>query len=251
MNTPVVTGAPEGQQPPVQQQPQPNAELDALKRQVEDFKNQAEEFKNTAQYWHDEAKRKPAAAAVATATPAADDDTDLLEVLTTKGTKGLLEVIKKHGFVSKDEAQSMVNTKADSIAREQELLGDYPDLKNRNSEFFKDTAKAYGTLVNSGVPANMAMELAAKQTHLEHIQTGKLKSKPMQTADDAAAKEQRRVARIAAQSGDRGAAPTPEDAEENDELSPGEKRICAEMGVSEDAYKKRRSTTNIFSRSRR
>ncbi len=57
------------------------------------------------------------------------------------------------------QAQS---SRAAMLVREQELLARYPDLKKKDSEFFKATALRYGPLFKAGMPAEEAMEKAAQ-----------------------------------------------------------------------------------------
>lgn len=207
----------------------------ALNARIADLERQNGEIQRTAEFWHGKANAKPAAA------PAAEpeDDTDLLEVLTTQGVKGLKAVLAKQGFVSREEALAIANDKAAQLTKESELLSTYPDLKKKDSEFFKTTAQHYGQLKAAGIPESLAMELAAEKTQLEFLKTGKAKT-PQQQSDEAkAAREAARLARIAAQAGDRGAPPASEDSEDDDELTAQEKHICAQMGISEEAYIKR------------
>jgi hypothetical protein len=244
MNEPVtsVVGAPPPQPaaPPAQPAQPAQPDVSALQREIDDLKRQNGEFQRTAEFWHEKATAKPAAAPRA-AEPAADpdDDVDLLEVLTTKGVSGLKQVLAKSGFVSREEAASMVNTKAAQIAKEAELLSAYPDLKKADSEFFKTTAQHYGQLKAAGVPEAMAMELAAEKTQLEFLRSGKAKTPAQKAEESKAQREADRLARIAAQAGDRGAPPPSDDGEDDDTLTDYEKHICAQMGISEEAFIKR------------
>jgi hypothetical protein len=207
----------------------------ALQQQIDELREQVAEGQRTAQYWADKAKAaapQPRAAEVPE-----EDEPDVLEAITTKGAKGFDELASKRGFIRKDEVEALINTRAASLTKEQELLTRYPDLKKKDSEFFKSTALHYGDLVKAGTPQAVAMEIAAEKAELDFMRSGKLK--PAGSGQSAEEKEAARLARIRAQSGDgSGRRPAP-DAEEDDELTPEQKRIADAMGVSHEAYKKR------------
>lgn len=208
----------------------------ALQAEIATLKEQVAEGQRSAQYWADKAKAStPAKAAVAEP----EDDTDVLEAITTGGAKGFDALAKKRGFIQRDEVETLINNRAASLTKEQELIGRFPDLKNQKSDFFKSTAANYGDLVKSGVPAAKAMELAAEQSELAFIRDGKIKLPGAEPTK--AEKEASRLARIAAQGG--GERRGPAAAEEDDgELDANQKRIASAMGITEDAYKKRAST---------
>ena len=133
------TGAPPagtGNQPPVKDAATLQAEIDALRAQVEE-KQQAAEF------WQKKASAAPAAAPTK---PAAseEDDLDVLDAIASKGARGFDEIANKRGFIRKDEVEKLIDAKASNIAREQQLLKQYPDLGKKDSDFFKATAQYYG-----------------------------------------------------------------------------------------------------------
>jgi hypothetical protein len=214
---------------------EPAVDAAALQRQIDELKEQVAEGQRTAQYWADKAKAsapQPRAAEVPE-----EDEPDVLEAITTKGAKGFDELASKRGFVRKDEVEALIANRAASLTKEQELLGRYPDLKKKDSEFFKATALHYGDLVKAGTPQAVAMELAAEKAELDFMRTGKLKPAGSEATKEE--KEAARLARIKAQSaGGGGRQPAP-DPEEDDELTPEQKRIADAMGVSHEAYKKR------------
>jgi hypothetical protein len=210
----------------------PAVEAAALQAQIDELKEQVAEGQRTAQYWADRAKAGTPVAA------AAEEEPDVLEAITTGGAKGFDALAKKRGFIQRDEVENLISQRAASLTQEQQLLQDYPDLKKKDSEFFKATAVAYGDLVKSGVPQAVAMGNAARQTELAFIKGGKIKLPAGEPS--AADKETARLARIAAQSGDggrRGAAPAGDESDEP--LTPQQKHMIAAMGISEEAYIKR------------
>jgi len=212
----------------------PPIDAAAFQRQIDELKEQVAEGQRTAQYWADKAKAAPAP--VKAADP--EDDTDILEVITTKGGKGFDEMAEKRGFVKIDKVEALINTRAASLTKEQELITEYPDLKKKDSEFFKATAVTYGNLVKGGTPQPLAMELAAKQTELEFIRSGKIKLPGAEQTK--AEKEADRLARVAAQAGEGGGRRPSAQADEGDEdLTSEQKHIADAMGISHEAYAKR------------
>lgn len=217
-------------------------DLAAIKAELETLKGRVAESDRNAQFWYDKATSAKPAPQPAPAATDDDDKTDVLDVITTKGVKGLGELVdkvaKKRGWVSREEAETLVNSKAAQLTTEQQLLKDYPDLADKSSEFFQSTAQVYGELKKSGIPDHLAMEMAVERTELSFIRSGKHKTPQQQKDDDKAQREADRLARIKAQSGDRGNR-QPEGAEDDDELTPEQKHIAAAMGITEEAYKAR------------
>lgn len=211
-------------------------------KQINDLKEQVAESNRTAQFWADRAKTPAQPVAAHPAPVAEEDEPDVLEALTQGGAKGFDALAVKRGFARKSDVESMIDAKASAFTREQQLMDEYPDLKNKNSDFFKATAANYGALITQGTPATVAMEMAARQTELAMLRAGK--SKPgAPAAGGADDKEAKRLARIAAQSGGSGgrgrpAIASPDD-EDDTELTPEQKHIADAMGVSHEAYAKR------------
>lgn len=213
---------------------QPSPETVAFQRQIDELKEQVAESNRATQYWADKAKTAapaPAAAAVA------EEEPDVLDVLTTGGAKGFDKLASQRGFIRKAEVEQLIENRAASLTKEQELMGRFPDLKNRNSEFFKATALQYGELVKQGMPAGLAMESAADKAELEFLRSGKLK--PPGSEPTAAEKETERQRRVAAQSGERGGRRSAEAAVEDEDLTPEQKHIADAMGITHEAYAKR------------
>jgi hypothetical protein len=217
----------------------------ALKAEIDALKGQVSEQQRTAQFWYEKAT-KPGAGGQGpgdkTPAPEPEDTTDLLDLITTQGPKGLNAYLKKQGLVSRDQVEAMVNTKAAQLAKETELVGRYADLKDQNSDFFKATAAEYGELVKGGVPQHLAMEMAAERAELRGIRSGKLKTPAQQTEEAKAQKEADRLARIKAQGGDRGNR-APAETEDDDVLSDNDraavKQLAEALDISvEDAEKR-------------
>ncbi len=207
----------------------------ALQTQIDELKEQVAEQTRTAQFWADKARAGAAPAAVAT--PAAEDEPDVLEAITTGGAKGFDALAEKRGFVRKTDVQSMIDAKANQVTREQQLMTEYPDLKNKNSDFFKGTAVRYGQLVTEGVPQAQAMETAARETELNFLRSGKMKLPGAEQTK--AEKEAERLRRIDAQGGEGGRRRPAAAAEDDEELTAEQKHICDSMGVSYENFAKR------------
>jgi hypothetical protein len=213
---------------------QASPELTALQQQINDLKEQVAESQNTARFWAERAKQ-PAPMTVS-ATPEPEDDTDVLEKITVDGVRGFDELAAKRGYMKRSDVESMMDQKYTAVTKEAELTTEYPDLKNKKSEFFQVTAIHYGNLVRSGTPQPMAMEMAARQTELQFLKEGKMKIPGEREKHE---REQDRLDRIRAQSGENGRRPAP-GADENDtELTAEQKHICDSMGVSYEAFAKR------------
>ena len=234
---PPPAAAPPAAAPPAAAPPAATADdLAAIRKELDTLKSRNQELERTAQFWFDKASKGGQPAEKKDDPPA--DDVDLLDVITTKGSKGLDEVLEKRGFVRADQVDSKIETRAQQLVRENALVEKYPDLKNHDSDFFKATAENYAALKKQGVSETMAMEMAAERTELKFLREGKLKTKAQATEEDKQRREEERQARIRAQSGDRGGRPS-EASEDDEELTAEQKHIAAQMGITEESYKAR------------
>lgn len=206
----------------------PPVDMAALQAQVAALTQEVAEGQRTAEFWHQKATEKPEPARkeppVATGD---DDDPDLLELITTKGVKGLDALMAKRGYVRADQVDAKVNAKASQLTEEAKLVQQYPQLNDNNSEFFKVTATHYGTLKQQGVPEHMAMKLAAEKAELDLIRSGKIET-PVQTTERKKKEaEETRQARIKAQAGPSGSRAS--EAEDSDELTPEQEQVAVRM----------------------
>ena len=209
----------------------------ALQAQIDELKEQVAEQTRTAQFWADKARAASNGNGHAPAAPAAEEEPDVLEAITTGGAKGFDELAAKRGFVRKTEVERMIDAKANQVTREQQLMTEYPDLKNKNSEFFKGTAVRYGQLVTEGMAQHLAMETAARETELNFLRSGKMKLPGAEPTK--AEKEAERLRRIDAQGGEGGRRRPAAAAEDDEELTAEQKHIADAMGISHEAYMKR------------
>lgn len=208
-----------------------SAELASLRAEIA-------ENKRAAEFWYTKATTQTSAPTAA-AEPEPEDDTDLLDLISTKGAKGFDAYMRKRGYASKEEVDQAVNNKAAQLSAEADLIGRFPDLRNKDSEFFRATAAAYGELKRQGVPEALAMSLGAERAELQGYKGGTIKTASQRTADAKTEKETARLARIKAQGGDRPARATEPDDEDDDELNDQELHICEAMGITPEAYKAR------------
>ncbi len=196
----------------------------ALRTELAASQAQGAEHERTARFWFDKSKNgtpeKPAAATE-------DADEDVLDLITSKGAKGLAALLKKQGFISAAEVDEKVNEKAAQITSEAKLLETFPDLADSNSDFFKATVNFYGQLKKEGVPERTAMKLAAQQAKLAGIESGSIKTATQKTADDAATRASDRAARAAAGAGDHGRREAAEEADE--ELTAEQRHIAIRL----------------------
>lgn len=231
----------QGQQQQQQaQQPDHAAELAKLTRERDEAIARAHEHEEAARFWHGKV-RGTAEVQPDKPKPEDEDGTDLLEVA-AKGPAAMKEWLRKQGFVSMDEANQLVNSRAEQLSREGQLIQSYPDLKDHDSEFFKETATEYGRLKQQGVPEAVAMEVAAERVRARRkpSQEEKVTSSKKETDAD-------RAARAKAQAGEgtkRGAKAQ----EDTADLSDEQKRIIEAFGISEDAYRKRATDGVQFAR---
>lgn len=225
---------------------EPPNPLAALQAQIDALKAENAEKDESARFWHDKAKEAaagrpgaakepPAGAPAATA----EDDEDPIELLSKEGSKGFDKLIEKRGYAKKADVDKMVNARAALLTEENALFAEFPELKDKKSEFHKETSQHYQAMTAAGVPGVQAMRLAAEKTALEQFRSGKRTTK----ADQEALEE-----RAAAASGDRTrrGGKTEAEATGNEPLTPLQKQICEEMGVSEKAYRERANKGPVY-----
>lgn len=144
-----------------------------MQAEIDRLRGESSEKDNAIRYWHEQAKGTASRPTTPKAEAVAEPEEDLLEVVSKRGAAGLKDVLKKQGFVSGDEVEQRIETRARAITTENELATKYPDLKDTKSEFFKETAKHYGELVKEGVPQHVAMKQAARLAELDGYESGK------------------------------------------------------------------------------
>ena len=200
------------------------AQIDALKAEAAASAARAKEQEDSARYWHEEAKKKPAAAEVKA--PSAEEDTeDPIELLSKGGSAALDKLLEKRGFVKADAVNSTVEARAQQLVIEANLAKQFPEITDQKSEFFQQTSTEYAALVKQGVPHIVAMQQAPKNVRLAQIEAGTYKT-PAEKAD--------REARAAAAGGDKSkkGGPTTRgsaEGEGDEEITPFEKVMLREM----------------------
>jgi hypothetical protein len=210
-----------------------------LRSQLDALKSHIAEQQRTTEFWYNQAKgRGEESAKPAAAASEPGDDVDLLDLVTSKGAKGLDDLIAKRGYVRKADVETMIESRATQMTKEAELLGRFPDLRNQGSDFFKETAIHYGNLKNQGVPQSIAMEMAAERVALNFMESGKMKTRQQSSDEQKTAREANRKARAMAQEGDSGNRPSA-GSEADEDLTAEQKHIAKAMGITEEAYKAR------------
>src|SRR5947209_2644486 len=152
------------EQKPVEQPVTP-PETAELRKELETLKASLAEKDEAVKFWYEKASGgKKEELAKKDAEP--EDDTDLLDLISKSGSKGLKSWMAKQGFTSKDEVDRLVQQRAGQLTREAELVRQYPELKDESSDFFKSVAKEFQKLKGK-VSDDMAMEMAAERVELK------------------------------------------------------------------------------------
>jgi len=232
-----------GNNAPAAVTPPPAAAEDvaAIKAELAAAKADAAEKARVADYWYGQ-RAQAAAPPTPEPEPEPEEDIDVLDALTTKGMKGLDEILAKRGYVRGDEVDARVNSRANQLAAENQLLTAYPDLQDDKSEFFQATAQHYNDLRRQGVPDAVAMRQAARNAELDGIHSGKVKTPAQKTTDATAQRQADRQARAHAQAGDRGGRQTVA-IEGDDELSDNDhaavRQLADALDITEAEAEKR------------
>ena len=151
----------EQQVPPAEQAP-PAAEPDrfaALEAKLTSMQEALNEQGNVAKFWYEKATASTKEVAPK---ETATDDEDILEIM-AKGGKAFEDMMTKRGYVKADDVDKKVNSRAAQLAKEAQLVKQYPDLEDPKSEFFVAVSAEYGALIKLGVSQSVAMEMAAER----------------------------------------------------------------------------------------
>jgi hypothetical protein len=233
--------------------PDPAAELTALKaehaktaKELADTKASLSEKDQAIQFWHGKATAKPEAAKPAEAEEL--DGAKLLDVIGVEGERGLDRIIGKKGFVSESDVRKMIASEVDRISREGTAVERFPELKDKDSDFYKQTAKNVAELKGKGITGVNATEIAAERTYLQFVDDGKMKPKAQRAAEAKAAEEaddeeteEERIARGAAAggAGGRRAAGKERRPSETADDKALIAKICEGMGITEKRWRER------------
>lgn len=176
--------------------------------------------------------------------PQDDDPTAFIEDINTRGQAAIDErierILAERGVLTGDKFDSLANDKIQAATASQSVAQRYPDIANRNSEFYKTFEREFQAL--EGVPNAQRISKAAQLAELELRRTGKYREPET---------EESRIARIAAQSSSgRSALGSGRMNDEGElEMSDNQKRIARAMAPSdmseEDAYKLYRSNKQV------
>ena len=129
VTTTVSSGTPPAQAPAATPNPNPGPaaspqpggtpaeDVAAIKARVAELQGQAAEHQRNAQFWYEKAN-KGGAKPEKDPPAATEDNVDVLDLITTKGAKGLDKLLMaKRGYIRKEDAESLVNSKAAQLTK--------------------------------------------------------------------------------------------------------------------------------------
>ena len=225
------------------------------KAELEGLRRENQERGEAARYWAGVARTSNGnGAAPAEAAGEPEYELDASEFLDADAPDGLTDdtpeklvdefaaqgvnALKKRGFITAADAQRIAVEAAGKVAQvimgrerqkrvtDDQLLGQFPELRDQNSELFKETAKIYREAVT--------MDPSAKKTPAALFLSAKAAKQMITSRGPNDEDEQDRLDRINAQDGrTRGRTQVQHD----DLLGEEAKTIISAMGISEDDYK--------------
>ena len=220
-------------------------EFNDLKGQLDRLTEQSARDKSEAQeaieYWAQRAGTEGPQGDEEADDDAEDDLTadDLAGVITEKGTKGLIAVLKEHGFTQKKDVEGLVQERATAIAQDAALTKDYPELADKSSPLFKRTAIEWQRAKADNVPVSRRTRVAVLEAE-QHLRA-KGQFRPEAEQDD---EEQDRKEHVAGQQGRRRGQAAESD--EDEVLTPMQTAIAKGFGVSTKRYQDRARKGVVF-----
>lgn len=202
-------------------------EIAALQKELKDNKTASDkrvtEAEEATKVWYDRAEK----ATAAEPKPEKAEEADPLDVFDDETKTAVRSYVKQatSDMVRSDEVDKRAQAIVRSTLTQDQLMRDYPELGDKSSEFFKNTTENYQQL--DGVAGADRLRMAVEQTELIMRRAGSWKDRES---------ESDRLARIAAQAGGGNGGSSDEGGSQ--ELSKPQKDMAANMGVSEDAYRK-------------
>lgn len=220
------------------------AELRAEKRAREAAEKLADERKATKEFWERRGQVLEQAPRHAPPAPPADplEELDLLTLLTEEKDPARIKTtfnkivkaqiaaeLQRGNYVSRQEAEGYVAQMVNSASAFNQLLTDFPGLKDPKGEFFAETQKQLAALGNDpamyGAPQGVLERMAAQQAEIALTRAGKT-----QLATDP---EEERYERVARQrGGSRGRGQVADEVT----LSLAEKDMARKLGIDEKRY---------------
>lgn len=219
--------------------PEPKDDSRDLREENKALRGRLSEAEQNAQFWHGKAKdgkAAPAAEAMEEASEALSED--IVDALASGDTRRISKLFKEMGFVRKGDVDQAIDRTRAQITEESALYGKYPELKDKDSEFFQLTAEKYNELALDPVLAKSPklIEIAAK------LATAEMGGDAPASRRRGGEEETERVRRVSAQAGDRGTKAARQTAD-NSELSKSQASLIAKFRaagstLTEDGYKK-------------
>jgi hypothetical protein len=242
------------EEPAKPDKPKEDEAVRELRRQLKEERKARQEAEAGVRHWYDRATAG-AAAPKPEPEPEPEAEIDVIDAITSKGAKGLEEVLAKMGYVKKKDVDASIGQTRAEVTQEAQLVARYPDITDESSEFYQTTLEIYKDLAADPVmrKSPALLEKAAKQAArvlgMEEAPKGRGRGpgaggRDADDLDDTEdERERERVARVGRQAGDRGRRPASQ-VEDEGELSGMQKSIVAKFraagaDITEDGYKKR------------
>lgn len=209
------------------------AQLRELRENSRNLGARLSEAEQNAKYWYEQAKGGKSAKA-----PEPEDDTDaaagvdFVDAFSSNDPKRIADALDKLGYAKKNDVTRTVAKTAKQYSEEQRFFRDYEGIGDPESDLFKTATKHFNALVGEGEDRDdpRTLRTAARLAKVE------LSAKPKES-------EQDRNRRVNSQQGSEGRRPTRNAADNDDELSPAQRRIvdnlaAAGANINYDDYKK-------------
>lgn len=225
-----------GDQVDLQAEPEAKPEEDLTKEQLRELREEnktlrgrVSEAEHNSQFWHNKAQGAGGgakAAAVEEEAEPAPLSEDIVDALASGDTRRISKLFGEMGFVKQSEVDKAITSTRAQITEEAKLYGEYPDLQDKNSDFFKSAAAHYNDLAKDPAMAKSPklIEVAARLAQAD--MGGREETPAPRRRDDDDAD---RVRRVASQSGDRGTKSSRTRDADNQDLSPAQANLIAKF----------------------
>lgn len=221
-------------------------------RETRETRQQIKELEATAKFWQEQAQASAGNGKAAKEDPAESDaggDIDIVEALASGDKANIRRYMKSViGLTSTDELpelseqltrkiETRIKGERTAIAEESAVYKMFPDLESNDTPLFQKTREIYlGYAKSDFGKSPQALKLAALEAAAELGIVPGAKQQPKAKEPEA-----ERIERVAAQEGGQPRTRRTDAGAEgdDDELSPSQKRICSQLGVSEKRYRER------------
>ncbi len=201
------------------EKPITKADLDALRAE---YDGKLEDANSRADYWYEQASQGTPAAEPEPE-PDSEDDLSIIDDINKRGRRALDDYLKKKGFLSSEEAEELIQRKAEALQTQSKLVDEYPELMDKDSDLFKETARQMKALEGTGMRTDKRLAQAVFNAELKLIKAGK---RSYGDSEDA------RLAHVSAQNGTKGRKGA--DLSSPPQLNAHQKEIAKRMGLSKE-----------------